>query len=118
MMPWSRNVFVARAAASMPFWPPPETLERADPQFAGNPEWHRAHPVVTGGVTTADGTEAPAAFCCRKLRALVHCAAAYTGTAQLGRLRWASVPVSDRDTLGGLTQFLTQFWFPSSATGS
>jgi hypothetical protein len=45
-----------------------------------------------------------------------------------GRLYWrrwdaawlgpTTAPVSDLGTLGGLTQFLTQFGFPSSATGS
>ena len=48
---------------------------------------------------------------------LVRQAAAYTGSA------WppcagtgARVPVSDRGTLGGLTQFVTQFGFTGSAT--
>jgi len=44
--------------------------------------------------------------------------AAYTGSALLRRPVDGGAPVSDFGTLGGLTQFLTQFGFSSSATGS
>jgi hypothetical protein len=49
--------------------------------------------------------------------ALVHCAAAYTGSARPQALG-ARVAVSDRSPLGGLTQFFTQFGFAGSSTRS
>ena len=52
-----------------------------------------------------------------KLQVFVHHAAAYTGTARPRRAgSQAQVTVSDGGTLGGLTQFATQFGFVGSST--